>query len=67
MRGNPDAAAGRGGQLDQASLAAWAGELERGVPSVPDANGETDYRARVVSVRPDLEPAQALKTLIHEL
>lgn len=31
------------------------------------ANGITDYLARRVSVRPDLSPAQACKTLAHEL
>lgn len=31
------------------------------------ANGITDYRTRRVSVRPDLSPAQACKTLAHEL
>lgn len=31
------------------------------------ANGRTDFLARIVVVRPDLSPAQALKTLVHEL
>jgi antirestriction protein ArdC len=31
------------------------------------ANGITDYETRRVSVRPDLSPAQACKTLAHEL
>lgn len=31
------------------------------------ANGVTDYTARTVTVRPDLDDAQAVKTLAHEL
>lgn len=31
------------------------------------ANGLTDYNARTVKVRPDLDDAQAVKTLAHEL
>lgn len=31
------------------------------------ANGVTDYLARTVTVRPDLPPAQRVKTLAHEL
>jgi hypothetical protein len=31
------------------------------------ANGSTDPATRVVAVRADLEPAQAAKTLVHEL
>jgi hypothetical protein len=31
------------------------------------ANGRTDWRARTVTIRPDLEPAQRTKTLAHEL
>jgi antirestriction protein ArdC len=31
------------------------------------ANGYTDFTARVVRVRDDIEPAQAVKTLAHEL
>ena len=31
------------------------------------ANGRTDWLARTVTVRPDLEPAQRTKTLAHEL
>ena len=31
------------------------------------ANGQTDFLARTVTVRPDLEGAQAAKTLCHEL
>jgi len=36
-------------------------------PSSPDANGTTDPRNRTVYVRPDLNPAQAVKTLAHEI
>ncbi|GAA5172534.1 hypothetical protein GCM10023321_72510 [Pseudonocardia eucalypti] len=35
--------------------------------SSPDAYGEVGYAHRVVRVRADVEPAQACKTLIHEL
>jgi hypothetical protein len=31
------------------------------------ANGRTDWLARTVTIRPDLEPAQRTKTLAHEL
>ncbi|HET7488805.1 MAG TPA: ArdC-like ssDNA-binding domain-containing protein [Acidimicrobiales bacterium] len=31
------------------------------------ANGRTDYRTRTVTVRPDVDDAQATKTLAHEL
>jgi IrrE N-terminal-like domain/N-terminal domain of anti-restriction factor ArdC len=31
------------------------------------ANGRTDWRTRIVTVRPDLEPSQRTKTLAHEL
>lgn len=31
------------------------------------ANGRTDWTSRLVTVRPDLEPAQRTKTLAHEL
>lgn len=41
--------------------------LLREWPTVPGANGETDWSARTVIVRPDLEPAAACKTLAHEL
>jgi predicted transcriptional regulator len=33
----------------------------------PGANGETDPRTKVVTVRTDLAPAQACKTAAHEL
>lgn len=36
-------------------------------PVLPDANGVTTWSARTVTVREDLDPAQAVKTLIHEL
>lgn len=36
-------------------------------PLQPAANGVTDFLAKTVSVRPELSPAQALKTSIHEL
>ena len=39
--------------------------LERG--DCHGANGYTDYRNRLVRVRDDVEPAQAVKTLAHEL
>ncbi|MGE3813358.1 MAG: ArdC-like ssDNA-binding domain-containing protein [Candidatus Nanopelagicales bacterium] len=39
--------------------------LERG--DCHGANGYTDYRNRIVRVRDDVEPAQAVKTLAHEL
>ena len=39
--------------------------LERG--HCHGANGYTDYRNRIVRVRDDVEPAQAVKTLAHEL
>jgi DNA primase len=39
--------------------------LDRG-PCGP-ANGCTDYSGRTVTVRPDVDPAQATKTLAHEL
>jgi hypothetical protein len=39
--------------------------LERG--DCHGANGYTDYRHRVVRVRDDVDPAQAVKTLAHEL
>lgn len=40
--------------------------LERG-PCGPGANGYTDYTARLVRVRDDVDPAQAAKTLAHEV
>jgi antirestriction protein ArdC len=35
--------------------------------SCGSANGVTDYAARTVTVRPDIDDAQAVKTLAHEL
>lgn len=35
--------------------------------AIPQANGVCDYQARTISVRPDLQGAQALKTLVHEI
>lgn len=35
--------------------------------TLPVANGMTTFADRVVTVRPDLEPAQRVKTLAHEL
>lgn len=40
--------------------------LERG-PCGPGANGYTDYTAHLVRIRDDVDPAQAAKTLAHEL
>ena len=40
--------------------------IERG-PCGLGANGYTDFTARVVRVRDDVDPAQAVKTLAHEL
>lgn len=34
---------------------------------IAPSNGRTDFLARIVCVRPDLPPAQQLKTLAHEL
>jgi hypothetical protein len=42
--------------------------LKRATPALqPAANGETDMRARTISVHPDLDDAQAVKTLAHEI
>lgn len=41
--------------------------LEREAPVIPGANGETSGTARRVRVRPDVDDAQAAKTLAHEL
>lgn len=49
-----------------AVVAAEGFELSRRQP-VGGANGTTDYAAREVVVRSDVEPAQACKTLAHEL
>jgi hypothetical protein len=40
--------------------------VERGVCTNPRANGATNFRTHTVTVRDDLEPAQATRTLIHE-
>jgi antirestriction protein ArdC len=40
--------------------------IERG-PCGPGANGYTDFTARLVRIRDDVDPAQAVKTLAHEL
>jgi antirestriction protein ArdC len=40
--------------------------LERG-PCPPEVNGYTDFTGRIVRVRDDVDPAQAVKTLAHEL
>ena len=40
--------------------------VKRGVCANPGANGETSFTAHTVTVREDLEPAQATRTLIHE-
>ncbi|WP_156387954.1 ArdC-like ssDNA-binding domain-containing protein [Cellulomonas sp. Root137] len=40
--------------------------VERG-PCPPGANGYTAFRLRTVRIRDDVEPAQATKTLAHEL
>lgn len=40
--------------------------LERG-PCPPEVNGHTDFTGRTVRVRDDVDPAQAVKTLAHEL
>lgn len=52
-----------------AKLVADAGfSLAREIDSdAPKANGTTTWSSRTVRVRPDLDPAQAVKTLIHEL
>ncbi len=44
---------------------AAASPLRRG--DCGDANGLTDFADRVVTVRPDVDEAQAVKTLAHEL
>lgn len=41
------------------------GSCQAGRPP-PGANGETNYTAHTVTVREDLEPAQAVRTLVHE-
>jgi antirestriction protein ArdC len=47
-------------------VAADGYELERGRCARPQANGETDPSMKTVTVRDDLSPAQAAKTLVHE-
>ena len=42
-------------------------ELSVPHPGLAGANGVTDYLSRTVTVRPDLSPAQTVKTLAHEL
>jgi hypothetical protein len=42
-------------------------ELSVPHPGLAGANGVTDYLTRTVTVRPDLSPAQTVKTLAHEL
>jgi hypothetical protein len=41
--------------------------VRRGACATPGANGETDPRTRVVTVRIDVAPAQACKTAAHAL
>lgn len=50
-----------------AQVSAAGFRIERAAPQIPDANGLTDYLRRTVTVAPDLSPAQAAKTLAHEL
>jgi hypothetical protein len=50
---------------DQVAAAGF--QVVREAPSIPGANGETRHASRVVVVRPDVDPAQATKTLAHEL
>jgi hypothetical protein len=47
-------------------VAADGYEVRRGRLPRPQANGSTDPATRVVTVRDDLAPAQAAKTLVHE-
>jgi antirestriction protein ArdC len=42
-------------------------QVRRGACATAGANGETDPRTKVVTVRTDLPPAQACKTAAHEL
>lgn len=48
-------------------VAAAGYQVTRGTCTNPQANGETDPASRTVTVREDLSPAQAAKTLVHEL
>ena len=48
-----------------AQITAAGYELERG--SCGGANGRTDFAARRVTVRDDVDDAQAVRTLVHEL
>ena len=41
-------------------------ELQRGRCARPQANGSTDPGSKIVTVRDDVSPAQACKTLVHE-
>jgi hypothetical protein len=50
-----------------AHVAAAGFTVERGACTRPEANGETSFLDRTVRVRDDLPPAQAVKTLAHEL
>ena len=52
----------RARQLDEAE----AQEAPNWPASCGQANGVTDYEARTVTVRPDVDGAQAAKTLAHE-
>jgi hypothetical protein len=48
-------------------VAAAGYHVVRGTCTNPQANGETDPTSKTVTVRDDLSPAQAAKTLVHEL
>ena len=48
-------------------VAAAGYHVTRGTCTNPQANGETDPVSKTVTVREDLSPAQAAKTLVHEL
>ena len=48
-------------------VAAAGYHVTRGTCSNAQANGETDPVSKTVTVRDDLSPAQAAKTLVHEL
>jgi hypothetical protein len=52
--------------LVAAQIEAEGFTVRRGDRIRPGANGETNYTARSVTVRDDLEPAQATRTLVHE-
>ena len=62
------------GEGDPVLYAALAGQvsaagftLRREPCARPNALGETSFATRTVRVRPDVDPAQAVKTLAHEL